>query len=127
RALNFRWFEDQTVLVHTTGSFTAGTVSGADQSGLTLVTSAITGTLAKGDIIIIAGVNSVNRVTKGDDGTEQQFVVTAAAANGATSISIYPAIVAPASSGPSAGLDVQYQTVASAPADGAAISLVNTA
>lgn len=127
-ALNFTWFRDQTVLLHTTGTFSAGgTVNGADQSGTTLVVNAITGTLNKGDIITIAGVNSVNRVFKGDDGTLQQFVITANAASGATSLSIYPAIIAPASSGPSAGADVQYQTVANAPANGAAIALVNTA
>jgi len=127
RALNFRWFEDQTVLVHTTGTFTAGTVNGAGQSGQTLVVNAITGTLNQGDIITIAGVNSVNRVTKQDDGTLQQFVVTANVLSGATSIPIYPAIIAPATSGPSAGLEVQYQTCASAPANAAAIALVNTA
>lgn len=127
RALNFRWFEDPTVLIHTTGTFTAGTVNGAGQSGLTLVTNAITGTLTKGDIITIAGVNSVNRVTKGDDGSLQQFVVTANVATGALAIPIYPAIVAPATAGPAAGLDVQYQTCASSPANGAAVALVNTA
>lgn len=127
RALNYRWFEDPTVLVHTTGTFTAGTVSGANQSGLTLTVNAITGTLRIGDIITIAGVNSVNRVTKQDDGTLQQFVLTANAANGATSLSIYPAIIAPATSGPSAGAEVQYQTCASSPANAAAIALVNTA
>ncbi len=126
-ALNFRWFRDQTVLVHTTGTFTAGTVNGANQSGLTLTMNAITGTLKKGDIVTLAGVNSVNRVTKGDDGTLQQFVVTADAATGATSVSIYPAIVAPATSGPSAGADVQYQTVTASPANAAAMALVNTA
>jgi len=72
-------------------------------------------------------VNSVNRVTKQDDGVLQQFVVTADAASGATSLSIYPAIVAPATSGPAAGADVQYQTCAAAPASLAAIALVNTA
>ncbi len=127
QALNFRWFRDQTVLMHTTGTFSAGTVNGADQSGLTLTTNAITGTLKKGDIITIAGVNSVNRVTKQNDGTLQQFVVTADVLTAATSIPIYPAIIAPASSGPSAGADVQYQTVANAPANGAAVALVNTA
>ncbi len=126
-ALNFRWFRDQTTLLHTTGTFTAGTVNGAGQSGLTVVMNAITGTLKKGDIVTFAGVNSVNRVTKQDDGTLQQFVITANATTAATSLSIYPAIIAPATSGPAAGLDVQYQTVASAPANGAAIALVNTA
>lgn len=127
QALNFRWFRDQTVLVHTTGTFTAGTVNGAGQSGLTLVTNAITGTLKKGDIITIAGVFAVNRVTKQNDNVLQQFVVTADVATAAISVPIYPAIVAPATSGPSAGADVQYQTVNAAPADAAAIALVNTA
>ena len=126
-ALNFKWFRDQTVLVHTTGSFTVGTVNGANQSGLTLVTNAITGTFNKGDIITLAGVNSANRVNKADDGALQQFVVTANVISGATSIPIYPAIIAPATSGPSAGLPVQYQTCATAPANGAALALVNTA
>jgi hypothetical protein len=121
-ALGFDWMEDQTVLVHTTGTFTAGTVSGAGQSGTTLTTNAISGTLKKGDIITIADVYAVNRVTKATTGQLRQFVVTANVASGATSIPIYPAIIA--SSGGSA---VQYQTVVNAPANAAAISLVNTA
>ena len=124
KALNFKWFEDQTVLVHTTGTITAGTVNGANQSGTTLVTNAITGTLKAGDIITIAGVNAVNRVTKASDGVVQQFVVTANVATGATSIPIYPAIIGPNTV---TGGAVQYQTCAAAPANGAAISLVNQA
>lgn len=123
KALNFRWFEDQTVLVHTTGTFTAGTVNGAGQTGTTLITNAVTGTLKLGDFITIAGVNAVNRVTKADDGMLQQFCVTAAVLNGATQLSLYPAIIGPAPDGSS----VQYQTVAAAPANGAAISLMNQA
>lgn len=123
-ALNFKWFRDQTVLVHTTGTFTAGTVNGADQTGLTLTLNAITGTLLKGDIITIAGVYAVNRVTKQDTGVLQQFVVTADAANGATSLSIYPAII-PAN--PITGSEVQYQTVTVSPDNAAALALVNTA
>jgi hypothetical protein len=51
-------------------------------------------------------------------------VVTANAANGATSIPIYPALIGPnlVTGGAS-----QYQTVAALPANAAAISLVNTA
>lgn len=119
QALGFSWMRDQTVIKHTAGTFTAGTVSGANQSGTTLVTNAITGTLVVGDIITIAGVTAVNRVTKQSTGMSRQFVVTAAAASGATSLSIYPAIVAQGAG----GVDSQYQTVVSAPADGAAISL----
>jgi len=122
QALGFDWLKDQTVLKHTTGSFTAGTVNGASQTGTTLVVNAITGTLALGDIITIADVNAVNRVTKATTGQLRQFVLTAAAANGATSLSIYPAIIPPV-----AGVAVQYQTTDSSPADAAAISLATPA
>lgn len=122
-ALGFQWYNDQTVLRHTTGSFSAGTVNGAGQTGTTLTVNAITGTLTKGDIITIDSVNAVNRVTKQDTGVEQQFVVTAAAANGATSLSIYPAIVATDGSGNTQA----YQTVTASPADSAAISLATPA
>lgn len=113
--LGFDWFMDQTIIKHTPGSFTAGTVNGANQTGTTLTTNAITGTLKKGDVITIAGVFAVNRVTKLTTGELQQFNVTADVSNGATSIPIYPAIVvAPAAFG----------TVTASPANSAAISLV---
>lgn len=118
RAVGFTWFMDQTVIKHTAGSFSAGTVSGANQTGPTLVTSAITGTLVAGDIITIAGVNGVNYTNKQTNGTLRQFVVTANAASGATSLTLFPSII-PQSS----GQNVQYQTVVSSPAAGAAISL----
>ncbi len=123
-ALNFKWFRDQTVLVHTTGTFSSGTVNGADQTGLTLTVNAITGTFKKGDIITIAGVYAVNRVTKQDTGVLQQFVVTADVATTATSVPIYPAII-PAN--PITGGEVQYQTVTVSPDNAAALALVNTA
>ncbi len=124
--LGFTWFRDQTVIKHTAGTFTAGTVNGANQTGTTLVTNAITGTLVQGDIITIAGVNAVNRVTKASTGQLRQFVVTANVASGATSIPVYPAIVPPAGAAAYAGLPytaAQYQTVTASPANGAAISL----
>ncbi len=117
-ALNFEWFMDQTTVNHTMGSYSAGNVSGGSQTGLTLTVSAITGTLNKGDIFTISGVNAVNRVTKQTTGQLRQFVVTSPAASGAISISIYPAIV-PAN----AGNAVQYQTVDVSPLNGATITL----
>lgn len=123
-ALNYKWFEDPTILVHTTGTFSAGTVNGANQSGTSLTVNAITGTFKAGDIITIAGVNAVNRVTKQDDGVLQQFVVTANVATAATTIPIYPAIIPP---NVLTGGAVQYQTVASSPANAAALALVNQA
>jgi hypothetical protein len=123
-AMNFKWFEDQTVPVHVTGTFTAGTVNGANQTGTNLVVNAITGTLRLGDIITIVGVNAVNRVTKRSDGVLQQFTVTANVASGATSIPIYPALIGP---NLITGGASQYQTVAALPANGAALALVNQA
>lgn len=124
-ALQFRWFEDQSVVSHTTGTLTTGTVNGANQTGNTLTVNALGGTINAGDIITIAGVNAVNRVNYQSLGTLSQFVVTAAAAAGATTISIYPAIIPPASNVPYAGLPYtaqQYQTVTASPANNATIT-----
>lgn len=127
RALGFEWFMDQTVLKHTTAAY-SGTlqVSGANQTGLILTTGAITGGLNVGDIITINNVNAVNRVTKQTTGQVRQFVVTAAAATGATSLNIYPAII-PFSGGVLTGSPVQYQTVDTSPANNATITVVTTA
>lgn len=116
-ALNFSWFMDQTVTKQTSGSFTTGTVNGAGQTGLSLVINAAGGTLNVGDIITIAGVQSVNRITKETTGTLRQFVVTTPVVAGATSISIYPAIVPPIGAQPS-----QYQTVTASPANSATVT-----
>jgi len=112
------WRVDQTVLNHTTGTATTGAVSGAGQTGTTLTISALSGTLKAGDIITIAGVNAVNRLTKQDLGSLAQFVVTANASNGATSLSIYPAIT-PVSGTPNT---VQYATVTASPGATAVIT-----
>lgn len=122
-ALGFRWYEDATVIKHTTGTFNAGgTVNGANQTGSTVLVNAITGTLNKGDIVTFAGVFGVNRLTRESTGKLRQFVVTDDVASGGTSIPIYPAITPPVG-----GNDVQYQTVTASPANGAAMALVTVA
>lgn len=119
QALGFSWMRDQTVVKHTSGSFTAAAVSGANQTGNSITTGAQTGNLNVGDIITITGVNAVNRVTKQSTGMLRQFVVTAATTGGvSTSISIYPALIPP-----NGGNEVQYQTVTASPADTAPILL----
>ncbi len=120
-----RWFRDQTVIKHTTGTFSAGgTVNGGSQTtavgGGNILVNAITGTLKKGDIVTFAGVNGVNRTTKQDQGTLRQFVVTADVATAGVNIPIYPAMI-PQGAG---GVDQQYQTVVTSPIDGAAMLLV---
>ena len=119
--LGFDWYSDQTILKPTTGAYTtATTVNGASQTGNTLVVAAlgVGVTLSQGDVITIAGVYAVNRVTKQSTGQLQTFTVTANVASGATSIPIYPAITPPSGSNP-----VAYQTVTASPASGATVNL----
>lgn len=118
-ALGFDWMQDQTVRAHTNGTLAqaSATVNGAGQTGLSLTVNALGGTLKAGDIITVAGVNAVNRLTRQDTGSLRQFAVTADVAAGATSIPIYPAIVPP-----SGGVATQYQTVTASPANGAAVN-----
>lgn len=123
-ALGFDWMMDQTVIKHTTGAYsTLGTVSGADQTGLSITTTALAGPLNVGDIITFEDVNAVNRITKEDEGSLRQFVVTADVLAGATSIPIYPALIP---YGPG-GVQVQYQTVTQSPDNGATIDVVTLA
>src|SRR6185436_2351577 len=126
-----RFFRDQTVLKHTTGTFSAGgTVNAGGQStgtgGGNITVNAITGTLKKGDIVTFAAVNAVNRITKVSLGTLRQFVVTADVATTATSIPIYPGMIGPIG-GLVGGADQQYQTVDALPLTNAAMVLVTPA
>lgn len=120
-ALGFIWMKDQTARIHTNGALAQGsaTVNGAGQTGLNLTVNALAAGLNIGDIITIAGVDNVNRITKQDTGELQQFAVTANVASGATTIPLYPAIVPPVGGSP-----VQYQTVTASPATGAAVNPV---
>lgn len=125
KALGATWYSDQSVIKFTTGTFSAGTINGANQTGTSLNTNSITGTLKVGDIITIAGVNAVNRVFKADTGELRQFVVTVAVASGSSgagNLNVYPALIPPVN-----GNAVQYQTVTASPADTAAISLYTNA
>jgi hypothetical protein len=124
-AFQLRFFEDQSVVNHTTGTCTTATVSGAGQTGQSVITAALNGTLAAGDVISIAGVNGVNRANYQSLGVPAQFVVTQNAAQGATTIYVYPPIVPPASNVPYAGLPYtpqQYQTVTASPGANAVIT-----
>jgi len=112
----------QNVKKHTKGSASGYLVNGANQTGSPsaeyqdLVVDTGTGMFKAGDIITIAGVNAVNPVSKQDLGIPMQFVVVQDSADPATSVRIAPPIIA---SGP-------YQNVTAAPADNAAISIVDS-
>jgi hypothetical protein len=119
-ALGFIWMKDQTTITHTCGTAAQGanTVNGAGQTGLFVTMNAVSGTFVQGDIVTIAGVYAVNRITKQSTGRLRQFVVTANVAAGSTSLPIYPALI-PAVN----GQPVQYQTVTASPANSAAVNL----
>jgi len=127
----FELFENQSLALHTVGAY-GGTplIAGAAQSVTydasgdswtqTLATdgwsTGITDLLLAGDVITIAGVNSVNRKTRKNTGDLQTFVVTADAdsdGGGLSSLTISPPMII---SGP-------FQTVTAAPADGAVITV----
>lgn len=113
-AIGFDWFEDQTVIKHTTGTWSGTTVNGAGQTGTSINVTIGSSVPAVGDIITFAGVNAVNRITKVSTGELQEFTVTSYAGG---VLGIYPAIVPP-----SGGSNVQYQTVTASPANGAAVN-----
>lgn len=99
------------------GAGTGYQVAGAGQTGSTLAVDTGTGALNKGQTFTIAGVNRVHPEEKEDTGQLQQFVVTADYAGGGGNLSIAPEIIT------SGG----YQTVASSPADNAALTFLQTA
>lgn len=91
-------YENTLWAAHTSGSDDGTgdylTNSATAQTGATLTVDTGTGTLKKGDVITIAGVNRVHPETKADTGELQQFVVTADVSASGTSIGISPSIVA---------------------------------
>lgn len=124
-AAGFNWAMDQNCRTHTVGPL-GGTplVNGASQTGSSLVTdgwtAAAASRLKKGDVITIAGVYAVNRVSGDSTGSLQQFVVTADVSSdgsGNATIPISPAISTTA----------PYATVSALPADNAAITVVGAA
>lgn len=92
------------------------TVNGAGQTGAALTVQTGTGAFIKGDVFTLAGVNRVHPETKVSTGVLQQFVITAAAASGATSISISPSIVTTGA----------QQNVSGSPANAAALTFAGT-
>lgn len=119
------WRIDQTVINHTTGSATSATTSGSQTNANpnatgTLTISAISGTMAVGDIFTVDTVYGVNRLTKASTGALATFVVTSAVSNGNTTITYYPGMIA-ASGSPDT---VQYANVTNLPSNGETVTPV---
>lgn len=117
RTGGFDFYESTFASDHTTGTAAKTTgylVNGASQTGSTLTIKTGSTTLAKGDVITIAGVYQVHPETKAQMANLQQFVVTTTTGASATSVAISPAITTSGA----------RQNVSGSPADNAAITKV---
>lgn len=127
QGMGFEFISNNLLPIHTNGNDVVfevrTTVSTEGQS--TLVVEALTtttGTVKKGTVFTIAGVNAVHPITKTDLGYLQQFVVTAdvtADGSGYATLSVSPSFYTSASNG--------LQNITAFPADGAAITPVGSA
>lgn len=102
----FDMFQSQNIVQHVAGAgprLTPGdslTVNGAVSSGNTIVlagaTASVTNYFVPGDLISIAGVHSVNPLSRRSTGQNMQFVITQAAnssGGGAVTITVAPTII----------------------------------
>lgn len=123
--LGFDFARDQNIVSHTYGSATSASVNGAQAASNTvqsatdtafsLTINSLTGTITAGTTITIANVYAVNPQSRVSTGSLQNFVVTADAANGATSLSIFPY---PVFSGPFQNVTSSTNSIANSAAIG---------
>jgi hypothetical protein len=122
--LGFDWYMDQNVPTHTVGTYSGSpAIDGAGQTGSSILTKAWGSNVSNlnyGDVFTIAGVYAVNPQNRESNGQLRQFTVMnqplIADTSGAMTIQISPPIT------PSG----QFQTVDSAPADSALITVSGT-
>ena len=108
---------------------TAGTgeVSNVDNRYQNLSIGVTSGLVKVGDCFTIAGVNAVHLITKQDTGQLKTFTISAIVTGGGGGgvVQISPPIIA-ADSAPTRA-ETQYKNVTATPANGAAITFLNTA
>jgi hypothetical protein len=127
----FDIFQSQNIVQHVAGvgpvshSGDTLTVNGAVSSGNTIVlagaSAGVTNYFVPGDLISIAGVHSVNALSRQSTGQNMQFVITEAAnssGGGAVTITVSPSIISSSSS--------PLQNVDNAVPNGAAVTMVGT-
>jgi hypothetical protein len=124
---NFDIYGDQNIVVHTVGEWTGAPIvnNAAFPNDTALVdfdgmVGAQIGALVVGDVFTIAGVNSVNDVSKEDTGNLQEFVVEAdvTTAAGAGVATVFPVL-----NDGSTVSTAAFQTVTALPADNAVITI----
>lgn len=124
RAGGFDFMENTLWPGHTRGAgdaaYVVNTSTGITSGSATIAVTAGTGSLNKGDVITIAGVNSVHPETKVDNGVPQQFVVTADYAGGAGNITVSPTPI-------SSNTDPKQNVVINGAGSGKAVTIAGTA
>lgn len=113
---------DQRLTPRATSVAATGEEANVDNRFSTL-TIAATGSVALGDAFTIAGVNAIHGISKLDSGELQTFRVVEVVS--ATEIKIAPAIICDDGAGATEA-DTRYKNVTATPADGAAITFLNT-
>lgn len=109
----------RTVPAATTSDATYGENNKDNRYTDLVITAGTYANIKVGDAFTIAGVNSVHAITKQDTGALKTFrVISKPASN---TIRVYPAIVFGTTDA-----EVEYQSVSALPADGAAITWLNT-
>jgi hypothetical protein len=108
-----------------TSTAATGETSNVDNRTQSLAITVGGNTVAVGDCFTIAGVNAIHHITKQDTGQLKTFRVTGivSGSGGTGTITISPAIV---SNGGGTDAEAQYKNVTATPADGAAITFLNT-
>jgi len=108
-----------------TSTASTGEVSNVDNRYQNLTITVGSGTVKAGDAFTIAGVNAVHHITKEDTGQLKSFriidIVSGAGGSGVVTIS--PPII---SNGGGTDAEAQYQNVTATPANGAAVTFLNT-
>lgn len=98
RTAGFEFFENTLMPRHVTGTDDGTgdylTDDATAQTGTSLTIDTGAGTLLKGDVFTVAGVNRVHPETKVDTGVLQQFVVTTSTGTSATTVTMTPEIIA---------------------------------
>jgi hypothetical protein len=109
-----------------TSQAASGEISNVDNRYQNLTIGVTSGTVAVGDCFTIAGVYAVHHITKQSTGRLKTFRITGivSGAGGAGVVQISPPIIA-ADSAPTPA-ELQYKNVTAAPANGAAITFLNT-
>jgi hypothetical protein len=110
-----------------TSTASTGETANVDNRYQNLTIAVTSGTVKVGDKFTIAGVNAVHHISKVDTGQLKTFTVTAivSGAGGSGVVQISPPIIA-ADSSPTQP-ELEYKNVTATPANGAAITWLNTA